>query len=351
MINKEFWQGTKVLITGITGFKGSWLAIWLRKLGAQVYGYSLPMDTIPSCFNACGVGIHIPWTLGDIRDTTRLISTLDDVQPEVIFHLAAQPIVRRGYRDPLETFSVNAIGTASVLEAIRKVPSAKAVVIVTSDKVYQNTVYTNGHKESDRLGGDDPYSASKACAELIVDAYRASFFSKSVQIATARAGNIIGGGDWAEDRLIPDAVRAVIRQDTLLARNPRATRPWQHVIDPLGGYLLLAESLWQTQQCGGGWNFGPYGNTEMPVGGVLTAFYKKWGAGKWRAEEKHDSHMFEYQHLKLDCTVAYTQLGWYQRISFDDAIDMTVKWYKNYLDGKDMLEFTEKQIEYVDNLD
>ena len=350
MINPSFWKGKRVLITGITGFKGTWLAIWLTRMGALPFGYSLPMESYPSAFAVCG-GSKIPWAIGDIRDTTHVRSIMLDDKSEIVFHLAAQPIVRHAYRDPLETLDINVMGTASVLEAIRGVPSVKAVVIVTSDKVYENIVYTNGHKENDRLGGGDPYSASKACAELVVEAYRQSFFKDGeVRIATARAGNVIGGGDWAEDRIIPDAVRALARGDTLLVRNPRATRPWQHVLDPLGGYLLLAEHLCESPKWIGAWNFGPYDGFEVPVSELLNLFYKKWGHGKWR-EEKSDLHMFEYEQLKLDCTLAYAQLGWYQRVSLESMIDLTVDWYKRHAAGENMLDITHKQLDQVCSID
>jgi CDP-glucose 4,6-dehydratase len=352
VVNPNFWRDKAVLITGHTGFKGAWLSLWLESLGARVAGYALEPPTSPSLFELAKVGAGMHSVIGDIRDRERLNQTIRRQQPEIVFHMAAQALVRRGYQEPLETFDVNVLGTACLLEAVRQAGSVKAVVVVTSDKCYGNLEKHGGYKETDALGGDEPYSSSKACAELVTAAYRASYFSNSqtAALATVRAGNVIGGGDWARDRLLPDIMRAVIAGKPVVIRNRDAIRPWQHVLEPLGGYLLLAEKLCQEGRAyADAWNFGPYDDDARTVKEVVQLVMELWGDGAgWVSDGRQ--HPRESQILKLDCAKAEQRLGWKPRWRFAEALEATVDWYKAYLGGQNLQAVALDQLEKYQSL-
>ena len=326
---QKVFHGRKVLVTGHTGFKGSWLTLWLRQLGAEVCGLSQPPSSAPNHWEL--LGLDTSSHLFDIRNVSALQRLLKEQQPEIVFHLAAQPLVRQSYQDPLETWSTNVMGTAALLDAIRNIESVKAVVVITTDKCYQNREWEWGYRENDRLGGFDPYSASKAATELLAASYRSSFFdqSRGPLLATARAGNVIGGGDWSVDRLFPDAIRALQAEDPLLIRSPNATRPWQHVLDSLAGYLLLASSLFSGNVTGAtAWNFGPdqYGNRSVEW--VLERMKRTWPALEWDVEVGDKPH--EATLLQLDSSMARKHLGWRPIWSVERAIDETADWYRCY---------------------
>ncbi|MGO9266248.1 MAG: CDP-glucose 4,6-dehydratase [Candidatus Binataceae bacterium] len=348
-IRPDFWRGRSVMVTGHTGFKGGWLVAWLLDMGARVTGLGLAPDTESSFFERCGLASRMASSIGDIRDSTVVRNAIDAAQPEIIFHLAAQSLVRRSYGHPLETFAVNVMGTAHVLDAVRFAPAVRAVVIITSDKCYENREWLWGYREHEPMGGHDPYSASKGCAELVAAAYRNSYFATDaspVGVATARAGNVIGGGDWAVDRLVPDAVRALASGAVLTVRNPRAVRPWQHVLEPVAGYLMLAERLYaEGSRWAGAWNFGPSDDAAAPVSVVAELMIKHWGKGRWQhlaeADAPHEAH-----YLKLDCAKARALLGWQPALALEEAIAMTVEWYRAALATKrnDLLELTRTQL-------
>lgn len=345
-----FWKDKRVLITGHTGFKGSWLSFWLNSLGAKVCGYSLLPETNPNLFENLKLENLIESNIGDIRDLPKFSETLKSFQPEIVFHLAAQPLVRRSYREPIETYTTNVIGTINILEAIRQVDSVKSAVIITTDKVYENEERSFGYSENDRLGGFDPYSNSKACAELAVSSYRNSFFADGkCLIATTRAGNVIGGGDWSEDRLLPDVFRSLIFGENLLIRNPNSVRPWQHTLEPLNGYMLLAENLFVgNKDFATAWNFGPEDEDAKPVGFILDEIKQIW-------DEKVDwqiaagEHPHETNLLKLDSTKAKNELGWKPKLSLPEALKLTSDWYKSFKNKEDLIEITQKQIEFYIN--
>jgi CDP-glucose 4,6-dehydratase len=354
MPDRSFWDGRRVLITGHTGFKGGWLATWLIAMGSKVYGYALAPETTPSYFNLCGLARRMRATLADICDQAVLCRSLDEAQPEVVFHLAAQPLVRRSYRAPQVTFAVNVLGTVNLLEAVRATPSVRAIVVVTSDKCYEHGEPVRGYRENDRLGGHDPYSVSKACAEMVCSAYRNSFFESEqhqVSLATVRAGNVIGGGDWSEDRIVPDAVRAIAQGVTLRVRNPRSVRPWQHVLEPLAGYLTLAERLWREGEgYTGAWNFGPWAEDAVAVSTLADRFVHCWGArAAWRSEET-DSGPRESNCLKLDCSKAHTLLGWRPCLNLQETIELTVSWYREACasPAPDMYDSSNAQIRHYE---
>ena len=328
-MDREFWRGRRVLVTGHTGFKGGWLAVWLLDMGAIVTGLALPPSTTPSLFALCGLERRLGSTMGDIRDYEDVREIFARRRPEIVFHLAAQPLVRRSYREPLETFGTNVMGTAHVLEAARHTPSVRAVVVVTSDKCYENREMLWDYRESDPLGGRDPYSASKGCAELVTAAYGGSFFSELPgALATVRAGNVIGGGDWSEDRLIPDTIRALRRGTALALRNPGSVRPWQHVLEPLAGYLALAERLHEQGTIwSGAWNFGPRDEDAREARVVADLVIRHWGSGSWRQVESPDAP-HESRQLRLDCSKARALLGWRPILTLEEAISLTVDWYR-----------------------
>jgi CDP-glucose 4,6-dehydratase len=343
-LDNSFWSGRSVFLTGHTGFKGAWATLLLGHLGARVTGYALPPQSDADLFNVARAAQDLSHVIGDVRDFTSLVDAMKTASPEIVVHMAAQSLVRQSYDEPVETYAINVMGTVHVLEAARQIPSIRAVVVVTSDKCYENREWEWGYREADTLGGYDPYSNSKGCAELVTACYRRSFFSQGAKIATARAGNVIGGGDWSTDRLVPDAMRAFIDRKALRVRNPRSVRPWQFVLEPVTAYLMLAQRLAAAAgDYADAWNFGPGTSSEVSVGEVVESLVKRWGAGaSWAADAGH--HVHEASYLKLDCSKANSRLGWFPRTGFDDAINMSVDWYKAYHNGTNMREFTLNQI-------
>ncbi len=346
-IDPDFWMGRRVLVTGHTGFKGAWLSLWLQSLGADVAGLARNVPTRPSLYELAGVGAHMRELEADVRDRAAVLEALRDARPEVVMHLAAQPLVRRSLRDPAMTYDVNVMGTVNVLDAVRDAgEEVLAVVLVTSDKCYENS--GGGSRrfvEDDPLGGADPYSSSKACAELVARAYQRSFFSGegSPRLGTARAGNVIGGGDWGEDRLVPDAVRAVETGEPLSVRNPAAVRPWQHVLSPLAGYLRLAEALSHGGEAAGAWNFGPPEADVRPVSWIVRRLAELWGGElSWRLDDAENPH--EAGHLALDSGAAERVLGWHPTCSLQDALQLVVEWHRAHRRGEDMRSVSLSQI-------
>lgn len=342
-MNKLFWKDKKVLLTGHTGFKGSWLSLWLQFLGAKVTGYALCPTSTPCIFEAANVTRGMKSIIGDIRDGKGLEDCLSEHLPEIVIHLAAQPLVRQSYADPVETYSTNVMGTVNLLEAVRRTSSVRAVVIVTSDKCYENKEWEWGYRETEPMGGVDPYSSSKGCAELITAAYRNSFFNLKdytkhhVAIATARAGNVIGGGDWAQDRLVPDILSAFENVRPARIRFPLSTRPWQHVLEALAGYMLLAEKLHMDGPAyADAWNFGPDDDDSRKVQWIADQFSKRWGEGAKWIEAASGSYPHEAIQLKLDSSRAKLALGWKPKWSLDQAIENIVMWHKAYIAGSDM---------------
>ncbi len=346
----DFWQDKKVLLTGHTGFKGSWLSVWLQMLGAKVIGYSLPAPTQPSLFDLVQVGDRMTSIVGDVRDLDHLVKTIKNYQPEIVIHMAAQALVRESYKNPAETYAVNVLGTVNVLEAVRQVGGVKALVNVTSDKCYENREWVWGYRENEALGGYDPYSSSKGCSELVTSAYRNSFFhpkdyvQHGVGMATARAGNVIGGGDWASDRLIPDILKAWQTGQKVVIRYPQAIRPWQHVLEPLSGYLTLAEHLYNDGAgYGGAWNFGPHESDAQPVGWIVEQMANLWGQeADWLQETSLQPH--EANYLKLDCSKARSQLKWQPKLDVKTALTWVVDWTKSLQSGANMRDITTHQI-------
>lgn len=330
------WQGRQVLLTGHTGFKGSWLAQWLNLLGAEVHGFALPPVTTPNLYALTGEAASFASsTLADIADAARLTQVVTDLRPELVIHLAAQPLVRQSYRTPVETWATNVMGTVNLLEAVRNTPGVAGVLVVTTDKCYENREWAWGYREIEPLGGHDPYSASKAGAELVTQSYRNSFFSQSsTLLASARAGNVIGGGDWSDDRLLPDAVRAIAAGQPLRIRSPRATRPWQHVLDCLSGYLLLAEHLLAGERSAArAFNFGPTAAGNLCVSQVLEKFQSHWPAFSWEIEAPTAATPHEANFLYLDSSLAQQQLGWQPKWSVDTALEKTADWYRAQMTG------------------
>lgn len=343
----EFWSGRRVLVTGHTGFKGAWTSMVLRALGCRVFGCALQPSEASGLFTAAFVDRDLHHCVCDIRDFASFKSAIEEAQPSIIIHMAAQSLVRYSYEYPIGTYATNVMGTVNLLEASRQVRGIQAVIVVTSDKVYENTEDMSRHRESDRLGGRDPYSNSKACAELVTDAYRRSYFhrSDSTLIASARAGNVIGGGDWALDRLLPDAIRAFMKGEPLRIRSPHAVRPWQHVLDAVSGYLRLAENLAQEgYQFANAWNFGPGEDSEVTVEAIVNRVASLWGRGA-RWERDHDDHPHESAYLRLDCSKAANFLGWQPNIDLDEALRLTVEWYRSFHDGGDVRALAQAQIE------
>ncbi|MGV8834205.1 MAG: CDP-glucose 4,6-dehydratase [Devosia sp.] len=345
-IDASFWAGRKVLVTGHMGFKGTWLSQLLSTLAADVWGYGKD-DRTPLLYNQISIERHVH-TLGDLSETARMRQLLVDSEAEVLFHLAAQPIVLTSYQDPVGTFEDNIMGTAKVLEAARAAPNLKAVVIVTSDKVYRNNSWTWGYRETDTLGGSDPYSASKAAAEIVTASMIASFFDKPgmARVATARAGNVIGGGDWAPFRLLPDAARALSQGNELVVRNPQSTRPWQHVLDPLGGYIMLAEDLARdAAPISRTWNFGPVMDDALPVRLIADQFVAEWGSGaRWRHEDGGNAAPKEASLLAVDSTQARRELGWAPAWRVQQAVARTSAWYRDYFAGAEPKSLVDRDI-------
>lgn len=346
-MHDSFWHGKKVLLTGHTGFKGSWLVLWLQRLGAQVIGLALPPASRPNLFEAAGVGREMTSLIGDITDLSLLRSIVNEHRPQIVIHMAAQPLVRLSYADPVGTFATNVMGTVHMLEAVRHCPGVRVVVIVTTDKCYQNREWIWGYRENEALGGHDPYSASKACAEIVTAAYRDSFFkaASTTAVATVRAGNVIGGGDWSPDRLVPDVLAAFAEGRPAILRNPTAIRPWQHVLEPLGGYLLLAQKLWENgPELAGAYNFGPSDADALPVVQVVERLADLWGNGaSW--EQDADAHPHEAHLLRLDCSKSRARLGYTPRLTLQEALMWIVDWHRQWLTGGDVRKATEAQIE------
>lgn len=355
VVNTSFWAGKTVFLTGHTGFKGGWLSLWLQALGAKVVGYSLPPPTNPSLFEVARVAEGMTSIEGDIRDLARLTAAMAEHLPEIVIHMAAQPLVRYSYQSPVETYSTNVMGTVNVLEAVRHTSTVKVVVSVTSDKCYENKEWPWGYRENEPLGGYDPYSNSKGCAELVTAGYRSSYFNPEkyarhgVAIASARAGNVIGGGDWALDRLIPDMLRAIGRGEAVLIRNPGAIRPWQHVLEPLSGYLMLTEKLYtQGPAYAEAWNFGPYDVDAKPVGWIIERITQVWGQdAAWKLDDVLHPH--EATYLKLDCSKARARLDWHPRWNIGQTIEKIVAWHKACDQGADMHQMTLAQINAYQN--
>jgi CDP-glucose 4,6-dehydratase len=346
----EFWQGKKVFMTGHTGFKGSWLCLWLSQLGADVTGYALEPPTDPSLFELARVGELVDSCIADVRDLERLKTEMLKASPDVVIHMAAQPLVRDSYRIPVETYSINVMGVVHLLEAVRSCPNVKAVVNVTTDKCYENREWIWGYRENEPLGGFDPYSNSKGCSELVTASYRSSFFNPGrfaehgVGLASARAGNVIGGGDWAGDRLIPDIIRAILAGDPVRIRNPHAIRPWQHVLEPLSGYLALAQRLYEDgAEYAESWNFGPADEDARPVEWIVQRMCRQWGAGA-RYEIDDGDHPHEAHYLKLDCSKARSGLGWHPRWNLEKALDSIIGWTQSYRSGDDLQKICLEQI-------
>lgn len=346
MIETSFWKDKRVFVTGHTGFKGTWLSLWLHSLGAIVTGYALQPPTNPSLYKLCGADELLSSIIADVRNKEALNQTIQNAQPEILFHMAAQPLVRYSYLNPVETYETNVMGTVNLLESVRECKSVRAVVNITTDKCYQNNEWYWGYRENDPLGGYDPYSASKACSELITASYRKAFFNdkNSVALASVRAGNVIGGGDWAEDRLIPDCIKSLLKSEPIMIRNPNAIRPWQHVLEPLCGYLMLAEQLYKDgTDFTEAWNFGPDDTDVKTVEWIVNTMCQKWGnAASFTIVE--GDHPHEAQYLKLDCSKARQKLNWHPRWNLGMALDKVVEWTLAYKDGKDMSKVCLNQI-------
>lgn len=340
------YKGKKILITGDTGFKGSWLSIWLNELGAEVYGFALQPKTEKENFVQCGLADKIYHLEGDVRDKNCLMKYFSDVKPDIAFHLAAQPLVLESYLDPHYTFETNLMGTVNFFEAVRLTKSVKAAVNITSDKCYKNNEWVWGYRENEPMGGDDPYSASKGCSELITDSYVKSFFKDShCKIASARAGNVIGGGDWAENRIVPDFFRAVEKGEDLFLRNQNSTRPWQHVLEPLSGYLLLGSNLYlEGNKYSGGWNFGPLDSSHHSVLELIKMMSEKYGQGTYKVEEI-ENKPHEANLLKLDISKAINFLSWRPALTFEDTVCFTVEGYNSEITNEPLYKARTRQIE------
>jgi len=350
-VNPSFWKGKKVFVTGHTGFKGSWLSLWLQDMGATVKGYALEPHTTPNLFTVAKVADNMVSEIGDISDLDKITSSMVSFNPDVLIHMAAQPLVRLSYLEPVLTYATNVMGTVNVLEAARKCSHVKAIITVTTDKCYENKEWVWGYREDDTIGGHDPYSSSKGCAELVTAAYRKSFFNNSNSrfLASARAGNVIGGGDWSTDRLVPDILRAFENGEKVIIRNPLATRPWQHVLEPLSGYLVLAEQLYHEGTAfAEGWNFGPKDEDCKPVSWILNKMVSKWGNGAtWELDENSNPH--EAGFLKLDCSKAFTRLNWQPKWHLEYTLERIALWHENYLCGNDMLQYCLLEISKYQN--
>ena len=346
-MNRAFWRGKKIFLTGHTGFKGSWLSLWLQEMGAEVTGFSLGNPTHPCLFDAAAVGDGMTSLIGDIRDADTLQTCMKDAAPEIVIHMAAQSLVRPSYANPIETYSTNVMGTVNLLEAARSCDSIRALIIVTSDKCYENREWLWAYRENEALGGHDPYSSSKGCAEIVTAAYRSSFFNEasSASVASVRAGNVIGGGDWAEDRIVPDVMKALVSGEDITLRNPLAIRPWQFVLDPLHGYLMLAERLWDERaEFAGAWNFGPNEGSAVNVGCLVDLLVDFWGSAAGRQHKSQDQ-LHEAGFLKLDSSKARELLGWAPTQSLSTTLQWTAEWYRHFLEQGEARDITLSQIQ------
>jgi CDP-glucose 4,6-dehydratase len=345
-VDASFWKGKKVYLTGHTGFKGSWLSLWLQNMGALVKGYSLDVNTNPALFIEANVAAEMESEIGDIRNLEKLTKSMVSFSPDILIHMAAQPLVRLSYQEPVDTYTTNVIGTVNVLEAARKCSNLKAIVSVTTDKCYENKEWEWGYRENEAMGGHDPYSSSKGCAELVTSAYRRSFFSSedTASLASARAGNVIGGGDWAEDRLIPDILNAFEKSEPVVIRNPLSTRPWQHVLEPLSGYLVLAQELYiNGDEFAEGWNFGPNDEDCKPVNWILDRMVTYWGNdASWSLDKNNNPH--EAGFLKLDCSKASNRLKWNPKWNLQLTLKSIVDWHQIYSNGGDIKKQCLKEI-------
>jgi CDP-glucose 4,6-dehydratase len=339
-VNPAFWKGKKVFITGHTGFKGSWLSLWLQEMGAFVKGYALEPNTFPNLFTQANVAHNMHSEIGDITDLNHITESMNAFNPEVLIHMAAQPLVRLSYQEPVLTYATNVMGTVNVLEAARKCSNLKVIVSVTTDKCYENKEWAWGYRENEPMGGHDPYSSSKGCAELVTAAYRKSFFNdeNSAFLASARAGNVIGGGDWSADRLIPDILRAFEKKEPVIVRNPMSTRPWQHVLEPISGYLVLAQHLFEEgSNIAEGWNFGPKDEDCKPVSWILDKMVTNWGKGaSWELDKNNNPH--EAGYLKLDCSKAAMRLNWFPKWNLEYTLESIINWHQHYLAQKNIQE-------------
>jgi len=345
-VNPNFWKDKRVFLTGHTGFKGSWCALWLQSLGAEVKGYALAPYTKPDLYSIACVSDTINSEIGDIRDLDKITKSMTDFNPDILIHMAAQPLVRYSYKNPVETYQTNVLGTVNVLEAARKCKNLKSIVSVTTDKCYENKEWAWAYRENEPMGGHDPYSSSKGCAELVTAAYRKSFFfsNETANLASARAGNVIGGGDWATDRLIPDILRAFEKGKPVIIRNPLSTRPWQHVLEPISGYLVLAESLYnQGSEYAEGWNFGPRDEDCKPVSWILDKMVAKWGKGaSWELDKNNNPH--EAGFLKLDISKAGSLLKWQPKWTLNKTLDLIIDWHQEYLSNSNMHQICLQEI-------
>lgn len=352
----SFWKNKNVLITGHTGFKGSWLSLWLQTRGANVIGYSLAPPSTPNFFSVGRIDDSIVSVHGDVRDLESLLDTVKVHKPDIVIHMAAQSLVRYSYKHPVDTYSTNVMGTVNVLEAIRQIGGVKVALIITSDKCYENRETMVGYRESDPMGGYDPYSSSKGCAELVTAAYENSFFppdrfhSHGTAVASTRAGNVIGGGDWGEDRLIPDIMKSKLANQPVTIRYPDAIRPWQHVLEPLNGYLELAEHMWERgTEFNGGWNFGPDSDDCKPVRWILETLNTQWQGGvQWEQSAAENPH--EATYLSLDCSKSKQLLGWSPKLNLTNALEMLVDWYQGYSNNDNMRDLSINQLTYFENL-
>jgi CDP-glucose 4,6-dehydratase len=337
-VNIDFWKSKRVFLTGHTGFKGSWMSLWLQSMGAIVKGYSLEAKTKPNLFAEASVGENMESEIGDIRDLNQISKSMLDFNPDILIHMAAQPLVRLSYQEPVDTYTTNVIGTVNVLEAARKCENLKAIISVTTDKCYENREWDWAYRENEPMGGHDPYSSSKGCAELVTSAYRRSFFNSenSASLASARAGNVIGGGDWSNDRLIPDILRAFEKSEPVVIRNPLSTRPWQHVLEPISGYLVLAENLYNKgDEFAEGWNFGPKEEGCKSVHWILETMIKQWGDGaNWELDKNNNPH--EAGFLKLDCSKAANRLKWQPKWELAESLALIVDWHLDWNAGVNM---------------
>jgi CDP-glucose 4,6-dehydratase len=350
-VNPEFWKDKKVFVTGHTGFKGSWLSLWLQEMGATVKGYSLAPNTSPNLYEEANVALGIESEIGDIRNLEAVTKSMTSFNPDILIHMAAQPLVRLSYSEPVETYATNVMGTIHVLEAARKCTNLKSIVAITTDKCYENKEWPWGYRENEPMGGHDPYSSSKGCCELLIASYRKSFFNSpnSASLASVRAGNVIGGGDWSDDRLIPDILRAFEKSTPVIVRNPLSTRPWQHVLEPLSGYLVLAEELYNNgDHFAVGWNFGPKDEDCQSVEKILNTMIKTWGEGaSWELDTNSNPH--EAGFLKLDCSKAAQQLKWLPQWNLEFTLSLIVNWHKAWLNNGDIKKQCLKEIDLYSN--